>query len=146
MFCARGWINKGCPVPTAVGVIPVYASTDLFGFGVLSSSCNTRYEWLVRSCSAGTLTLQEAPSFAWRTNIRVDRGRERQPSYDEKFSSRPRSNNVLGSTPAREQNPFVFTFREIAQIPFLFLTLGSMLPRFPHRVCLIRIALAASPY
>ena len=31
-------------------------------------SCNTRYEWLVRPCSAGTSTLQEAPSFAWRTN------------------------------------------------------------------------------
>jgi hypothetical protein len=29
---------------------------------------NTRYEWLVRPYSAGTCTLQEAPSFAWRTN------------------------------------------------------------------------------
>ena len=32
--------------------------------------CNTRYEWLVRPYSAGTCTLQEAPSFAWRTNAR----------------------------------------------------------------------------
>jgi hypothetical protein len=29
---------------------------------------NTRYEWLVRSCSTGTFTLQETPSFSWRTN------------------------------------------------------------------------------
>ena len=29
---------------------------------------NPRYEWLARPCSAGTLTLQEAPSFAWRTS------------------------------------------------------------------------------
>ncbi len=28
----------------------------------------TRYEWLARPYSAGTFTLQEAPSFAWRTN------------------------------------------------------------------------------
>jgi hypothetical protein len=37
----------------------VYASTGLFGFGLLSSSCNTRYGWLVRPYPAGTLTLQE---------------------------------------------------------------------------------------
>src|SRR6185503_17529058 len=37
----------------------------------LLHSCNTRYEWLVRPYSAGTLTLQEAPSFAWRTNAAV---------------------------------------------------------------------------
>ena len=30
--------------------------------------CNTRYEWLVRPFSAGTPTLQEAPSFSWRTS------------------------------------------------------------------------------
>ena len=30
--------------------------------------CNTRYEWLVRPHSAGTCTLPEAPSFAWRTH------------------------------------------------------------------------------
>ncbi len=34
----------------------------------LLHSCNTRYEWLAKPYSAGTFTLQEAPSFAWRTN------------------------------------------------------------------------------
>ena len=38
-------------------------------------SCNTRYEWLVRPSSAGTSTLQEAPSFAWRTRHNDFRGR-----------------------------------------------------------------------
>ena len=37
-------------------------------FSVLLHHCNTRYEWLVRPCSAETCTLQETPSFAWRTN------------------------------------------------------------------------------
>src|SRR5204862_232762 len=30
--------------------------------------CNTRYGWLVRPDPVGTSTLQETPSFAWRTN------------------------------------------------------------------------------
>jgi hypothetical protein len=30
--------------------------------------CNTRYGWLVRPYPVGTCTLQETPSFAWRTN------------------------------------------------------------------------------
>ena len=34
----------------------------------LLHSCNIQYEWLVKPYSAGTLALQEAPSFAWRTN------------------------------------------------------------------------------
>jgi hypothetical protein len=29
---------------------------------------NTRFGWLVRPCPARTFTLQEMPSFAWRTN------------------------------------------------------------------------------
>ncbi len=29
---------------------------------------NTRYGWLAKPCPTGTFTLQEAPSFAWRTN------------------------------------------------------------------------------
>jgi hypothetical protein len=37
------------------------------------SLCNTWYEWLVRPYSVGTLTPQEAPSFAWRTNGCVHR-------------------------------------------------------------------------
>jgi len=39
------------------------------GFSFLLNNCNTRYEWLVRPYSAGTFTLQETPSFAWRTNV-----------------------------------------------------------------------------
>lgn len=46
---------------------PVYASIILVGV-CLRNNCNIRYEWLVRLCSAGTFTLQETPSFAWRTN------------------------------------------------------------------------------
>ncbi len=46
---------------------PVYASIVSFGLRLLYN-CNTRYEWLVRPCSPGTFTLEEAPSFAWRTN------------------------------------------------------------------------------
>jgi len=38
--------------------------TDLSG---LLHHCNTRYEWLVRPYSTGTFTLQETPSFSWRT-------------------------------------------------------------------------------
>ena len=33
----------------------------------------TRYGWLVRPYPTGTLTLQDAPSFAWRTNARAQR-------------------------------------------------------------------------
>ena len=51
-------------------------------------SCNTRYEWLVRPSSAGTFTLQEAPSFAWRTNaMRLSRGEKSEPSV-ERFQHR----------------------------------------------------------
>ena len=35
--------------------------------------CHTRSEWLVRPYSAGTCTLQEAPSFAWRTHAPAQR-------------------------------------------------------------------------
>ena len=35
----------------------------------LLHSCNTRYGWLVRPYPMGTFTPQEAPSFAWRTNV-----------------------------------------------------------------------------
>jgi hypothetical protein len=46
---------------------PVYASIVSFGFRLLYN-CNTRYEWLVRPYSPGTFTLEETPSFPWRTN------------------------------------------------------------------------------
>jgi len=52
---------------------PVYASAGSFGFTTLLSNCNTRYGWLVGPYPAGTLTLQEAPSFAWRTNVAAQR-------------------------------------------------------------------------
>ena len=60
----RGCIKlRRARTPLRCTYFPVYASTGLFGFRLLSSSCNTRYEWLVRPYSAGTLTLQEsAPS------------------------------------------------------------------------------------
>jgi hypothetical protein len=45
----------------------VYASIVLFGLRLLYN-CNTWYEWLVRPYSPGTFTLEETPSFAWRTN------------------------------------------------------------------------------
>ena len=50
---------------------PVYASIVSFGLRLLYN-CNTRYEWLVRPYSPGTFTLEEAPSFAWRTNGMAD--------------------------------------------------------------------------
>jgi len=45
-----------------------YDGISLTDISVLLHHCNTRYEWLVRPCSAETCTLQETPSFAWRTN------------------------------------------------------------------------------
>ena len=33
--------------------------------------CNTRYDWLVRPYSTGTLTQLETPSFAWRTRVQT---------------------------------------------------------------------------
>ena len=55
----RGCIKlRGARTPLRSTCFPVYASTGLFGFGLLSSSCNTRYGWLVRPYPAGTLTLQ----------------------------------------------------------------------------------------
>ena len=66
----RGCIKlQGVRSPLRSTWCPVYASTASFGSHLLRS-CNTRYEWLVKPCSAGTYTLQEAPSCAWRTNAR----------------------------------------------------------------------------
>ena len=45
--------------------------TPLTGLSGLLHHCNTRYDWLVRPYSAGSFTLQETPSFAWRTNVGV---------------------------------------------------------------------------
>jgi len=70
---------------------PVDASTASFGLYLLRS-CNTRYEWLVRPYSAGTCTLQETPSFAWRTNARPELLPEAEARHGrtlEAVSSRP---------------------------------------------------------
>src|SRR5215467_16114309 len=55
---------------------------------------NTRYEWLVRPSSAGTCTLQEAPSFAWRTNAR--------PQPRARAGARHERSNCLGCQEALE--------------------------------------------
>jgi len=36
-------------------------------FFLFFHNANTRYEWMACPCSAETFTLQEAPSFPWRT-------------------------------------------------------------------------------
>lgn len=68
----RGCITlQGVRSPLRSMWFPVYASAGSFGFTTLLSNCNTRYRWLVGPYPAGTLTLQEASSFAWRTNAWV---------------------------------------------------------------------------
>jgi hypothetical protein len=68
----------------------------LFLFCLLHN-CNTRYGWLVRPCPARTFTLQEMPSFAWRTNGFELSGRgipDRYlfyPTTSYKFASKSRS-------------------------------------------------------
>jgi len=52
--------------------------TPLTGLSGLLHHCNTRYDWLVRPYSTGSFTLQETPSFAWRTNESVSRPPTRQ--------------------------------------------------------------------
>jgi hypothetical protein len=59
-------------------------------------SCHTRYEWLVRPCSAGTSTLQEAPSFAWRTNAPAHR---EPPSCNLSASAGTASGRRCGGAP-----------------------------------------------
>jgi hypothetical protein len=55
-------------IPSSTPRFSLSTVTSLTCFSVLLHHCNTRYEWLVRPCSAETCTLQETPSFAWRTN------------------------------------------------------------------------------
>ena len=62
--CIKLW---GMRSPLRSTWCPVYASPVLFGFHLLHR-CNTQYRWLVRPYLTGTSTLQETPSFAWRTN------------------------------------------------------------------------------
>jgi len=54
-------------LPALAGQTRVYASIVSFDLRLLYN-CNTRYELLVRLYSPGTSTLEETPSFAWRTN------------------------------------------------------------------------------
>jgi len=58
---------SGSAVSLTVCVVPCVRFNCFVRFAP-PHSCNTRYEWLVKPYSAETLTLQEAPSFAWRTN------------------------------------------------------------------------------
>ncbi len=66
--------SRGCPrlpgvrSPCRPPECPVDASSDSFGVFHLLHRCNTRYRWLASPSLAGTCTLQETPSFAWRTN------------------------------------------------------------------------------
>jgi hypothetical protein len=62
--CLQLW---GVRSPLRSPWCPVSASTVSFGGPPLLHRCHTRDAWLVRPYSAGTCTLQEAPSFAWRT-------------------------------------------------------------------------------
>jgi hypothetical protein len=58
----------GSAVFPAVCGIPCVRFTCVARLTCRLHSCNTRDAWLVRPYSAGTCTLQEAPSFAWHTN------------------------------------------------------------------------------
>ena len=65
------------------GAAPLYGPHDslctltlcCFSSFVFLHNANTRYGWLTIPYPTGTLTLQEAPSFAWRTRHRFHRPR-----------------------------------------------------------------------
>ena len=59
----------GNAVSPAVSVVPCVRFPWFVRLCCLLSRCPTREEWLVRPSSAGTCTLQEAPSFSWHTNV-----------------------------------------------------------------------------
>jgi hypothetical protein len=48
-------------VPSSTPRFSLSTVTSLTNISVLLHPCNTRYEWLVRPCSAETCTLQETP-------------------------------------------------------------------------------------
>jgi hypothetical protein len=65
---SRGCITlQGVRSPCRSPWCPGYASPVAFGLHLLHR-CHPRSAWLVRPSSAGMCPLQEAPSFAWRTN------------------------------------------------------------------------------
>jgi hypothetical protein len=55
----------------AVSVVPGVRFPWFVRLLCLLSRGNTRYGWLVRPYPVGTSTPQETPSFAWRTNARL---------------------------------------------------------------------------
>jgi len=57
-------VLQGVRSPLRPIYFPVYASC-----GCYQLPRNTRYGWVASPYPAGTFTLQEAPSFAWRTNV-----------------------------------------------------------------------------
>jgi hypothetical protein len=57
--------------------------------------CNTRYGWLVRPYPAGSFTLQEAPSFAWRTNDRVEQRKGAATKGSIQAKTRPAVSRLL---------------------------------------------------
>ena len=60
---------------------------------------NPWYEWLVRPYSAGTCTLQEAPSCAWRTNATLQAPLE-AVACKRLFGKAPRHVRLLPVCPA----------------------------------------------
>ena len=78
-WCQRFVFDASAPLVEVAGIPASTPRFSLFDgnssnrLSCLLHHCNTRYEWLVRPCSAGTFTLQETPSFAWRTNETVEK-------------------------------------------------------------------------
>jgi hypothetical protein len=61
---------RGCGHPSGLQRARCTLHMVRSAFSLLLSRCNTRDRWLARPSLAGTCTLQETPSFAWRTNAR----------------------------------------------------------------------------
>ena len=76
---------SGSAVSLAVSVVPCVRFTWFVRLFCLLSRGNTREEWLVRPDSAGTCTLQEAPSCAWRTNARPEPLPEAEARYERRL-------------------------------------------------------------
>ena len=73
----RGCLKRqGGRSPLRALGVPGSASAGAFRFTPLLPTCTTRDRGLVGPSPAGTLTLPEAPSFAWRTDVQRQRGRE----------------------------------------------------------------------
>ncbi len=67
-------MERGIRLPLRPTRFSVYASSGLFArFHPLRLRRNTRYRWLARPFRTGTFTLQGAPNFAWRSNVKAER-------------------------------------------------------------------------